>query len=435
MVSLRRDGLTGLRVLPADGEPYDIAFPEPVYSVGLDANPEYDTDSIRLHYTSLVTPDSVYDYDLATRELVLRKQKPVLGGYDPADYEQHREWATAPDGTRVPISIVVPRAAPRATAPPRPSSMDTARTRPAWTRGSPSPDCPFWTVASSSPWRTSAAAARWAGAGTRTASCWPRRTRSPTSSPAPSTWSRRAGPRRTGWSPGAARPAACSWARWPTSRPRRSPASWPQVPFVDVLTTILDPSLPLTVTEWEEWGNPLESAEVYAYIKSYAPYENVAAGAYPPILAMGSLNDTRVLYHEPAKWVARLRAVAPEADVLLKTEMGAGHGGPSGRYDAWREEAFVLAWILDRVGASPRSGLSAQSEGPVSAVRAAARTAGSRLPPLTTATTGPSATAKRSRSSSRAVQPGGRGDGAARLGDQPDRRGPDCPQWTGSRPR
>jgi oligopeptidase B len=115
---------------------------------------------------------------------------------------------------------------------------------------------------------------------------------------------------------------------------------------VDALNTILDPELPLTVTEWEEWGNPIESAEVYAYMKSYSPYENVAAGAYPSILALGGLNDTRVLYHEPAKWVARLRAVAPEGDYLLKTEMGAGHGGPSGRYDAWRDEAFITAWIL-----------------------------------------------------------------------------------------
>jgi oligopeptidase B len=123
-----------------------------------------------------------------------------------------------------------------------------------------------------------------------------------------------------------------------------------EVPFVDALNTVLDPSLPLTVTEWDEWGNPLESAEVYAYMKSYSPYENVAALPYPAILAMGSLNDTRVLYHEPAKWVARLRAVAPDADVLLKTEMGAGHGGPSGRYDAWKEEAFIASWILGLVG-------------------------------------------------------------------------------------
>jgi oligopeptidase B len=121
-----------------------------------------------------------------------------------------------------------------------------------------------------------------------------------------------------------------------------------QVPFVDALNSILDPSLPLTVTEWEEWGNPLADPEVYFYMKSYTPYENVAAVQYPPILAVTSLNDTRVRYSEPAKWIARLRATAPDGSYLLKTEMGAGHGGPSGRYNAWKEEAFVAAWILDR---------------------------------------------------------------------------------------
>jgi oligopeptidase B len=123
------------------------------------------------------------------------------------------------------------------------------------------------------------------------------------------------------------------------------------VPFVDPLTSILDPSLPLTVTEWEEWGNPLADPEVYRYMKSYAPYENVEAKRYPPLLVETSLNDTRVLYVEPAKWVARLRATALNGDaVLLKTEMAAGHGGVSGRYNAWRDRAFSYAWILDRVG-------------------------------------------------------------------------------------
>jgi oligopeptidase B len=118
---------------------------------------------------------------------------------------------------------------------------------------------------------------------------------------------------------------------------------------VDNLTTMLDASLPLTVVEYDEWGNPEADAEVYDYIASYAPYDNVAAHAYPPILAETSLNDTRVLYVEPAKWVAKLRAVAG-ADVLLKTEMAAGHGGVSGRYKAWHDRAFSLAWILDRMG-------------------------------------------------------------------------------------
>jgi oligopeptidase B len=120
------------------------------------------------------------------------------------------------------------------------------------------------------------------------------------------------------------------------------------VPFVDPLTSILDPSLPLTVIEWDEWGNPLDDAEVYQLMKSYSPYENVRSVSYPRILAVTSINDTRVLYVEPAKWVARLREVG--ADVLLKTEMSAGHGGVSGRYEAWRKRAFDLAWVLDVMG-------------------------------------------------------------------------------------
>jgi oligopeptidase B len=120
-----------------------------------------------------------------------------------------------------------------------------------------------------------------------------------------------------------------------------------QVPFVDALNSILDPSLPLTVTEWEEWGDPLHDQEVYAYMKSYTPYENVTGQAYPPIFALTGLNDTRVTYHEPAKWMARLRATAHGGPFLLKTEMEAGHGGRSGRYDAWMEEALVLAWVVE----------------------------------------------------------------------------------------
>jgi oligopeptidase B len=119
------------------------------------------------------------------------------------------------------------------------------------------------------------------------------------------------------------------------------------VPFVDALTTILDPSLPLTVTEWDEWGNPLADPDVYAYMKSYTPYENVEAKEYPAILAMTSLNDTRVYYVEPAKWVAALRHTkVGDAPILLKTEMVAGHGGISGRYERWKEAAFQYAWVL-----------------------------------------------------------------------------------------
>jgi oligopeptidase B len=126
------------------------------------------------------------------------------------------------------------------------------------------------------------------------------------------------------------------------------------VPFVDALTTMLDSTLPLTVTEYDEWGNPEADPAVYDYMASYAPYDNVTAQAYPAILAETSLNDTRVLYVEPAKWVARLRATDPAGagrpDVLLRTEMAAGHGGVSGRYKSWHDRSFTLAWILDRMG-------------------------------------------------------------------------------------
>ena len=126
------------------------------------------------------------------------------------------------------------------------------------------------------------------------------------------------------------------------------------MPFVDALTTILDPTLPLTVVEWEEWGNPLEDPEVYAYMKEYTPYENVRPAEYPAILATTSLNDTRVYFTEPAKWVAALRATVTndpqERPILLRTEMVAGHGGRSGRYDAWRQLAWEWAFLIDQVG-------------------------------------------------------------------------------------
>jgi oligopeptidase B len=124
-----------------------------------------------------------------------------------------------------------------------------------------------------------------------------------------------------------------------------------EVPFVDCLTTILDESLPLTITEWEEWGDPVHDPAVYALMKAYSPYDNVEAKDYPAMLVTGGLNDPRVQYWEPAKWVTKLRATKTDDHlIVLKMEMGAGHSGPSGRYDAWRDEAFVLAFLLDQLG-------------------------------------------------------------------------------------
>jgi oligopeptidase B len=350
VISMRSEGLTGVRVLPVGStDTHDISFPEPLYSVGLDSNPGYDTTTIRLRYTSMVTPDSVYDYDLVTRRLELRRRRPVLGGFEPEAYEQHREWAVADDGTRVPISLVCRRDTPRdGSAPcvlygygsyetsmdpwfsiPRLSLLDRGAVfAVAHVRGGGELGRRWYSdgklLAKKNTFTDFVACARHLA---KTAWTSPDRLVA-----------------RGGSAGGLLMGAIANMA------PEVFAAIVAQVPFVDPLTSILDPSLPLTVTEWEEWGDPLHHPDVYAYMKSYSPYENVSPVDYPAILAVTSLHDTRVLYHEPAKWIARLRATTPDGSFLLKTEMGAGHGGPSGRYDSWREEAFIAAWILDRVG-------------------------------------------------------------------------------------
>jgi oligopeptidase B len=355
VVSLRRDGLTGLRVIPVSGgSPYDMRFPEPLYAVGPDDNPEYDTDVFRLGYTSMVTPGSVFDCDLATGELVLRKRLPVLPSpsgqpYRPEDYEQHREWAVADDGTRVPVSVVCRKGIPRDGSAPMvlygygsyEHSMDP------WFSVSRLSLLDRGVVFAVAHIRGGGELGRaWYDNGkmltkkntfTDFVACARHLVKEGWTAPDRLV-------ARGGSAGGLLMGAVANLA------PDAFAGIVAQVPFVDALNSILDPSLPLTVTEWEEWGNPLADPEVYAYMKSYTPYENVSTVDYPAILAMTSLNDTRVLYHEPAKWVARLRDRSPRSDVLLKTEMEAGHGGPSGRYNAWKDEAFVIAWILDRFG-------------------------------------------------------------------------------------
>jgi oligopeptidase B len=351
VVYLRRDGLTGLRVIRDDGTEHEVSFGEPLYRVAPGANPEYVTRQYRLGYASLATPDSVYDCDMSTGELTLLRRRPVLalpGGrdYEPGDYEQHREWATADDGTRVPISLICRKGTPRdGSAPlllygygsyeisvdpgfsiPRLSLLDRGFSYAiAHVRGGGE---------MGRRWYDDGKMLRKTNSFTDFVACAEHLVNQGWTAP-----SRLVA--RGGSAGGLLMGAVANLA------PQDFGGVVAQVPFVDPLTSILDPSLPLTVTEWEEWGDPLHDPEVYAYIKAYAPYENVAPGqAYPPILAITSLNDTRVLYREPAKWIARLQAVAGGGPFLLKTEMVAGHGGRSGRYDAWREEALVLAWIV-----------------------------------------------------------------------------------------
>ena len=360
-VSLRREGLTQVQVLPlsTDGRPvgagYQVPVEEEVYSIDTGANPTYDTDTLQVVIESLVTPRSVYDLDLATGELTLVKRQPVLGGYDPQDYQQHRLWATAADGTRIPISLVARK------------DVVPDRTAPGLLYGYGSYEIsidPYFSVSRLSYLDRGVvyAVAHVRGGGEMGRGWYEsgrleHKTNTFTDFIAcadhviDSGWVAADRLGAEGRSAGGLLMGAVV-----NLAPERFRAVHAGVAFVDALTTILDPSLPLTVGEWEEWGNPLESADIYALMRSYTPYENIRPAQYPAILATTGLNDTRVFFVEPAKWVARLRETVTndphERPILLKTEMVAGHGGKTGRYDAWRETAFEIAFMLDQLGAA-----------------------------------------------------------------------------------
>ncbi|WP_270365141.1 S9 family peptidase [Microbacterium algeriense] len=351
-VEYRSEGLERVGLLDYATDTVDeLRFDEPLYSAGVSGNPEWHSPFLRLGYASFVTPGTVYDLDLATRELVLRKQVPVLGGYDPAEYGQRRDWAVASDGVRVPISLVWKRSFGEPGSEARPLHL--------YGYGSyeHSIDPAFSVARLSELDRGVVFAVAHVRGGGEMGRQWYEdgkllhKRNTFTDFVACAEHLVEAGitlPDRMvaeGGSAGGLLMGAVA-----NLAPELFAGILAGVPFVDALTTILDPSLPLTVIEWDEWGDPLHDAEVYAYMKSYTPYENVRDRvAYPRILAVTSLNDTRVLYVEPAKWVARLRE-AGASDVLLKCEMVAGHGGVSGRYNSWKERAFELAWLLDTLG-------------------------------------------------------------------------------------
>jgi oligopeptidase B len=356
VVSYRRDALSriGTITIGADGlgPLEEIDFGEELFTSGVGANAEWDPPLIRVGVGSFVTPSSVYDFDPETRELILRKQAPVLGGYDPAQYEQHRSWAVADDGVRVPVSIVCRKDTPR------------DGTAPALIYGygsyEASMDPGFSVMRLSLLDRGFVFAIAHVRGGGELGRHWYddgkqlRKKNTFTDFVAAARhlvdegWTSADRLVAEGGSAGGLLMGAVA-----NIAPDAFAGIVAAVPFVDALTTILDPSLPLTVIEWDEWGNPLDDPEVYAYMKSYSPYENVGAHDYPAILAVTSLHDTRVMFVEPAKWVARLRATATgDAPILLKTEMHAGHGGVSGRYASWKERAWELAWIIDVVGRS-----------------------------------------------------------------------------------
>ncbi|WP_448388863.1 S9 family peptidase [Microbacterium aurum] len=352
VVSYRREGLARMGILDyASGRVDELAFDEDLYTAGASGNPEWAPPVVRLGYGSFITPGTVYDYVVATGEFVLRKRQPVLGGYDPADYAQRREWATASDGTRVPVSLVWKRSF---------GDPDDGAAHPVHLYGYGSYEHsiePGFSVARLSLLdRGVVFAIAHVRGGGELGRQWyedgklQHKRNTFTDFVAVAQHLVDAGVTTPsllvaeGGSAGGLLMGAVA-----NLAPELFAGILADVPFVDALTTILDPSLPLTVIEWDEWGDPLHDAEVYAYMKSYSPYENVREGVrYPRILAVTSLNDTRVYYVEPAKWVARLREVG--ADALLKCEMAAGHGGVSGRYNAWHQRAFELAWLLDVLG-------------------------------------------------------------------------------------
>lgn len=351
VLEYRRETLTRIAVASltdAGAMPWrEVEFDDVLFSSGAARNPDWSQPRVRIGYGSFVTPATVYDYSVETGELLLLKQQEVPG-YDQAKYRQRREWATAADGEAIPISLVY---RDDLVSPGTPAPMVL------YGYGSyeHSIDPAFATYRLGLIDRGVIFAVAHVRGGGERGRRWydsgkllqKRNTFTDFVASArhlaETGWTDAAQLVAEGGSAGGLLMGAVA-----NLAPEAFAGILAVVPFVDPLTSILDPSLPLTVVEWDEWGNPLENKEVYELMKGYSPYENVCDRAYPRILAVTSLNDTRVLYVEPAKWVARLREVG--APVLLKTEMNAGHGGVSGRYEAWRERAFMMAWTLRCLG-------------------------------------------------------------------------------------
>jgi oligopeptidase B len=350
IVSERVAGLSQIRVRDYRGGEHRIAFPEASYDVALSNNPEFALEKLRLSYTSMVTPVTIYDYTISTRTLTALKVQEIPSGYDASQYVTERLYAPARDGAKIPISIVYKKGFKRDGSQPvhlyaygaygfafppnfsstRLSLLDRGFAYAiAHIRGGDDLGRQ-WYLDGKLTKRTNTfndfvdcarylISARYASQGGISAS---------------------------GGSAGGSLMGAIL-----NSNPELWRAVAAHVPFVDILNTMLDKDLPLTPPEWNEWGNPITDKAAFEYIRSYSPYDNVKPQAYPPILVTAGLNDPRVTYWEPAKWVARLRATKTDQNVLLlKTNMGAGHGGKSGRFDRLTEVAEEFAFVLAAFG-------------------------------------------------------------------------------------
>jgi oligopeptidase B len=356
----REGGLPHLRIVPlgattdrAKDDPLvssrRIPFAEPVYNAAPGANPEFVTDYLRFQYESFITPRSVFDYDLRSGEQILRKQQPVLGGYDPTQYVSERLDADAADGTRIPMSVVYRRDTPHDGSAPLllygygsygisvPVNFSSNRLS-LLDRGV------IYAIGHvrgggelGKPWHDAGRMHKKITTFTDFIACAERLVDLRYTTPGRLVIE--------GGSAGGLLMGAVA-----NMRPDLFRIVISHVPFVDVLNTMLDASLPLTVGEYEEWGNP-QIASDYFYMKTYDPYSNLERKAYPTMLVKTSLNDSQVMYWEPAKYVAKLRTLKTDANpLLLKINMGAGHGGASGRYDYLREIALDYAFLLTQLG-------------------------------------------------------------------------------------
>ncbi len=350
VLGYRRDGIARAALMSLNqgfAQWSEVAFPEELYTAVITGAAEWSSPVVRLSYSSFLQPTQVFQLEVATGERTFLKEQEVLGGYNPADYTAYRLWATASDGEKIPISVV------------HRADLDTTQPRPMLLYGYgayESSTDPEFSVARLSLMDRGMIFAvahvrgggekgrRWYDEGKKLAkkntftdfiACADYLIDTQLTAP-----DRLVG---EGGSAGGLLIGAVA-----NMAPDRFTAIQAIVPFVDPLTSILKPELPLTVTEWDEWGDPYHDSEVYDYMASYSPYENVTAQDYPDILAVTSINDTRVLYVEPAKWIAHLQATARSGEFLLKTEMSAGHGGVSGRYKQWEQTAFEYAWTLTK---------------------------------------------------------------------------------------
>ncbi|MCS6885562.1 MAG: S9 family peptidase [Acidobacteriota bacterium] len=346
----REQGIQKIRVIDTKtGQTKYVKFPEPVYAVFSGPTPEYKSQTLRYTYQSFTTPASVYDYDINADKSILLKRTEVLGGYDPQNYRSERIYATASDGTKIPISLVYRKDKRTACRQPlllngygsygisRPVSFSSERLS-LLDRGV------IFAIAHirgggdlGKDWHDQGKMMVKKNTFTDFIACAEHLIAEGYTAPDKLVI--------TGGSAGGLLMGAVV-----NMRPELFRAVVSYVPFVDVINTMLDPSLPLTVQEYLEWGNPNDK-EAYLYIKSYSPYDNLERKAYPSMLIRTSLNDSQVMYWEPAKYVAKLRSLKTDKNLLLfKTNMAAGHSGASGRYDALRDTAFDYAFILTQLG-------------------------------------------------------------------------------------